>query len=103
MSAMALNIIANATIGWRSGVIVSGMESHSVHHRPHRRRQHDAAIGAAELQLGRPLWMRHQTHNVALPVTNAGNAVERSVRVPLGPDFAGGICVAEDDLAIRLE
>ena len=47
--------------------------------------------------------MRHQAENVAGFVTDAGDVLDRAVRVGGGGDIPLGITVTDDDLVMALE
>jgi len=75
---------------WLPRVAVSGMAQRPFRKRLDHRRQHDAAIGAAERELRGALRMRHQADDIALAIADAGNAVERSVRIPFRANLTCG-------------
>ena len=64
--------------------------------------QHEA-VGAAERRFARALRVRHQPDDVAALAADAGDAVERAVRIRRVGDLPAGVAVAEDDRPDRLE
>ena len=61
------------------------------------------AVDAAEERLARALGMRHHADDVARLVAEAGDGVDRSVRIPRIVQPPVGIGVAKDHLAVRFE
>src|SRR5262245_4207689 len=69
--------------------------------RHHRVEKHEA-VGAAERGLASALRMRHQPHDVPALVADAGDVVERSVRVGRVGGLAVPVGIAEDHAPIAL-
>src|SRR4029077_16774753 len=60
-------------------------------------------VSAAQLRLGTSLRMGHHTEHVAALVDDAGDVVQRAVRVGAGHDASARIAVTKDHLAVLLE
>src|SRR5690606_42014240 len=67
------------------------------------RLESEPSIGASERRFAGALGMRHHPHDVAAPVADAGDVVERSVGVDGRSGLAVLVGVAEHDLAVRLQ
>src|ERR1700680_3251914 len=65
--------------------------------------QNDQAIGGIEGRFHGALRVRHQARDVALAVADAGNVVERAIRIARGVICALWSCIAEQNLAILFE
>jgi len=65
--------------------------------------QHQSPIRATQDRLAGALRMRHETGDIPFLVADAGNAVERTVRIGVFGGFAPGIHIAPKDLVVRFK
>ena len=63
-------------------------------------REHQMTILRTKDRFGGPLWMRHQSEDIAALIADAGDMVKRAVRIRFLCELSPLVAIAKDDLVV---